>query len=128
SINKIGSAFYGPVLAAFLVGVLSRRIGARGILFGILVGVSFNIVQWIAFPEIYWMWWNLFGCAVAAGVAALVGRGGVSEASAADRERYTVWSQGNLLERERSWLPIYALLIGYFVLMLVIMTLLPRLA
>ncbi|MEM8601143.1 MAG: sodium/solute symporter [Bacteroidota bacterium] len=128
-INKIGSAFYGPVLAAFLVGVLSRRIGARGMLVGILVGVAFNLVQWVAFPQIYWMWWNVFGCVVAAGVAALVGRGGVSEAEAARREPYTVWSQGSSLrERERSWLPVYALLVGYFVLMLVIMTLLPRLA
>ncbi|MEM1128437.1 MAG: sodium/solute symporter [Bacteroidota bacterium] len=127
-INKIGSAFYGPVLAAFLVGVLSRRITARGMLMGILAGVGLNLVQWVALPEIYWMWWNLVGCAVAAVVAALVSR---LSASAPDTEaavrRYTVWSEEAPLERERTWVPIYALLVGYFVLMLAILILLPKL-
>ena len=130
-INKIGSAFYGPVLAAFLVGVLSRRIGARGILAGIVVGVAFNLVQWVAFPEIYWMWWNAFGCGVAAGVAALVSRlGGRSAAPEAtmDPAQYTLQAAGTLLEREREWLPVYAMLVGYFVLMLVVLMVIPMLA
>ncbi|MEM1054142.1 MAG: sodium:solute symporter [Bacteroidota bacterium] len=128
-INKIGSAFFGPVLAAFLVGVLSRRVEARGLLVGILVGVGFNLVQWIAFPEIYWMWWNAVGCGVAAGVAALVSRlSAQAETAPPDPTPYTVWAEGSLLERERAWRPVYALLIGYFILMLGVLVAIPRLA
>ncbi len=129
-INKIGSAFYGPILAAFLVGVLSRRIQARGIMIGIVAGVGFNLVQWVAFPEIYWMWWNAFGCAVAAIVAALASRVGSAPAEPAttsDPIRYTVWAKGKLMERERKWIPVYAMLFGYFVLMLTLLLLIPRL-
>ncbi|MGD8600259.1 MAG: sodium/solute symporter, partial [Gemmatimonadota bacterium] len=68
-INQIGSAFYGPILAAFLVGILSRRATSGGILVGILAGVGFNVTLWLGFPGIYWTWWNLFGCAVASVVA-----------------------------------------------------------
>jgi SSS family transporter len=35
SINKIGSAFAGPILEAFAIGVLSKNITARGIIAGI---------------------------------------------------------------------------------------------
>ncbi len=74
SINKIGSAFYGPILAAFLVGVLSRKANAQGVLSGILAGVGLNLVLWLGFPGIHWMWWNCFGCLTTAFVALLVSR------------------------------------------------------
>ena len=31
-INKIGSVFYGPVLAAFVIGVVSKRATAQGVM------------------------------------------------------------------------------------------------
>ncbi len=61
SINKVGSTVYGPILAAFLVGVLSKRASTPAIALGVLAGVSFNVYLWIFHPGVFWMWWNLFG-------------------------------------------------------------------
>ena len=38
------------------------------------VGVAFNLTLWLGFPDIYWMWWNLVGCAVAGAVASRVSK------------------------------------------------------
>lgn len=64
SINKVGSAFYGPILAVFTIGVLSKRNYRYFIFIGIIAGVLFNVCLWIFFQNIFWMWWNLFGFAV----------------------------------------------------------------
>ncbi len=64
SINKVGSTVYGPILAAFLVGVLSRRATTIAILLGVVAGVGCNLYLWLAHPHIFWMWWNLFGLVV----------------------------------------------------------------
>ncbi len=119
AINKIGSAFYGPILAAFLVGVLSKRVTTRGILAGIVAGVGVNLALWGAAPGVYWMWWNLIGCAVTAGVAIGVNRASGRTASA-DKHRFTLY-HSNVLEKERRWLPAYAFLAGYFVLILALL-------
>jgi SSS family solute:Na+ symporter len=68
SINKIGSAVYGPILAAFLIGVLSKRATTAGVFAGVVAGIGFNLVLWIAVPSLFWMWWNLFGLLVAVAV------------------------------------------------------------
>ncbi len=119
AINKIGSAFYGPILAAFLVGVLSKRVSANGIWAGIVAGVGFNVVLWLGFPGIHWMWWNLLGCAITSMIALFVAnRTGGNDA---DIEPYILrWS--DIRKREESWMPIYGLLGGYFVLMIAIMS------
>lgn len=65
AINKIGSAFYGPVLAVFLAGALHRNIGSRAILTGLFAGVGVNLFLWVAHPEVMWMWWNVTGVVVA---------------------------------------------------------------
>lgn len=71
AINKVGSLFYGPVLAAFLLGLLFKRSGPRGVKLGVVTGIAVNLVVWLGFPEISWLWWNLTGCvsAVAVGYA-----------------------------------------------------------
>ncbi len=61
AINKIGSAFYGPILAAFLCGILIRRISLRGMVVGIVAGVGLNLGLWLSHAPLHWMWWNLFG-------------------------------------------------------------------
>ena len=116
-INKIGSAFYGPILAAFLVGILSRRATTSSIFAGIIAGVSFNIVLWQFLSEVHWIWWNFTGTLLAAGVTMLISilfPKPVSEKA----ERYTL-SAGNILNQERSWFPVYGILVGYFVLILI---------
>ncbi|MFQ5848908.1 MAG: sodium:solute symporter, partial [Candidatus Methylomirabilales bacterium] len=69
-INKIGSVFYGPILAAFLLAILSRRATSRGVFVGLLTGVGINLILWLGFePAVSWLWWNLTGCVVTLGAA-----------------------------------------------------------
>ena len=119
AINKIGSAFYGPILAAFLVGILSRKVTTKGIFVGILAGVGFNILLWLQFTQIYWMWWNLIGCVISAGIAWLIS---YSNTQLSDPE-YNLSFSG-LAEREKSWTTWYWFLTGYFVVILLVVLLL----
>ncbi|GAB4167953.1 MAG: sodium:solute symporter [Calditrichia bacterium] len=58
-VNKIGSAFYGPVLLIFLIPIFSDRINSSAGIFALISGVGFNIFLWQFFPStISWMWWN----------------------------------------------------------------------
>ncbi len=116
SINKIGSAFYGPILAAFIVGVLSRKASAGSITAGILAGVGFNLVLWLAAPDVYWMWWNMTGFLMAAGISYVVSLFGPF-ARPKNFSRY-VLRGSDLLEAERDWWPVYGVLILYFFLMI----------
>ena len=121
SINKIGSAFYGPILAAFLVGVLSKRGTTAGIFAGVLAGVSFNIYLWIDCPRIFWMWWNFFGLLVAVMVTFLVSL--VTRAQTLDRAEIYTLSGSGFLQQEQLWSRGHVLLIGYFFVILAFMLL-----
>ncbi|WP_340198414.1 sodium:solute symporter family transporter [Ascidiimonas sp. W6] len=63
-INKISSVFYGPILAAFILAILTKKTNALGANLGIVVGVGINIFLWLYVPEIFWFWWNAIGCFV----------------------------------------------------------------
>jgi SSS family transporter len=68
-INAIGSVLYGPILAAFLLGMLTRWAGPSGVKRGVVAGVILNLALW-QFTEISWLWWNLTGFAGTVLVAA----------------------------------------------------------
>jgi SSS family solute:Na+ symporter len=108
SINKIGSAFYGPVFAVFLIGLVSRRARAGGAIAGLLAGVGVNLGLWLFVPSVSWLWWNAFGFLVTATVMLLT-RGGQLSAPVWDapmaglRDGRGIWKRANLL------LGIYAL-------------------
>ncbi|CAB1079221.1 SSS sodium solute transporter superfamily [Olavius algarvensis Delta 1 endosymbiont] len=119
SINKIGSAFYGPILAAFIVGVLTKKATARSITAGILTGVGFNLVLWLAMSAVYWMWWNMTGFLIAAAVSNILCRI-APETHARDISHY-VLTGSDLLEAEQRWWPMYAALILYFLLLLTVL-------
>ena len=72
AINKVGSAVYGPILAAFTMGVLSRRAGTAAVAAGVVAGVGLNLGLWIALPGVFWMWWNFFGWLAAVVVTLVV--------------------------------------------------------
>jgi len=61
SVNKIGSLINGPLLAVFLMGMLSRRVNGQGALLGLIVGFSGNLWLWRYAPDISWLWWNVIG-------------------------------------------------------------------
>ncbi|MBT8223729.1 MAG: sodium transporter, partial [Eudoraea sp.] len=60
--NKISSVFYGPILAAFILAILTKKTHALGANIGIVVGVLFNIYLWLYVPQVFWFWWNALGC------------------------------------------------------------------
>ncbi|TYA70066.1 sodium:solute symporter [Seonamhaeicola marinus] len=63
-INKISSVFYGPILAAFILAILTKKTHALGANIGIVAGVLFNMFLWLYVPEVFWFWWNAIGCLV----------------------------------------------------------------
>ena len=73
-INMIGSAFYGPTLAVFSLGLLSRRAGESGVLWGLAAGVGTNIALWLFAPGVSWLWWNVTGMVVALAVGSMTGK------------------------------------------------------
>lgn len=68
----------GPVLGAFLVGVLTRRVGEGAMLTGMAVGIVVLFVLWWT-GAVAWTWYAFIGAAVTGGVAvathAVTGRG-----------------------------------------------------
>jgi len=69
AINKVGSVFYGPILAIFLLAVFDKRLSALQVNIGLLVGVALNLFLWLSVPELFWFWWNLIGLVVTCVVA-----------------------------------------------------------
>lgn len=63
-VNKIGSAFYGPILAVFLAGALLKRANSTGALTGLSAGLAANVALWIHAPGVSWLWWNPVGFAI----------------------------------------------------------------
>ncbi len=68
-VNQVGSIFYGPVLAVFLLGVLAPRVAGRSAIAGLAAGLLANLTTAGLLPGVSWLWWNPIGCAAAAGVA-----------------------------------------------------------
>ena len=67
--GHISSVFYGPILAAFILAILTKKTHALGANIGIVVGVLFNVYLWLYVPQIFWFWWNALGCLVTVLVA-----------------------------------------------------------
>lgn len=64
AINKVGSVFYGPILATFIMAIGIRKVHYLGANIGLLVGVLFNLYLWLYCPQIFWFWWNAIGAIV----------------------------------------------------------------
>ncbi|MFC1746170.1 sodium:solute symporter [Candidatus Riflebacteria bacterium] len=72
SINKIGSLANGPILALFLMGILTRRVNGIGATWGLILGFGGNCLLWIFAPGVSWLWWNVIGFFVAYGSGYLI--------------------------------------------------------
>ncbi len=119
AINKIGSAFYGPIVAAFLVGVGSARATAAGVFAGVIAGVVLNLSLWLFLPGVFWMWWNLSGLVTAVCVTLLISR--LTPPPPPERlRRYTLRGSG-FLRRERPWRRGHLWLVAYFLVMLALL-------
>jgi len=64
AINKVGSVFYGPILATFIAAIALKRVNSLGANVGLLSGVLVNVYLWLFVPEVFWFWWNAVGAVV----------------------------------------------------------------
>ena len=72
-INKIGAFFYGPLLMAFVMGIVSRRVTGLATLLGVAIGLATNVALYLAFgSDIHWTWWNVTGAVAAAGSTSIL--------------------------------------------------------
>src|SRR3990172_10958709 len=55
-INQIGSAFYGPLLGVFALGVLAPAVDGRGAVMGLGVGLAGNLLVARPSPAVSWRW------------------------------------------------------------------------
>ncbi|MBW2461115.1 MAG: sodium/solute symporter [Deltaproteobacteria bacterium] len=118
-INKLGAFFYGPILAAFLTGILDRRSRGPAMIAGVAVGIGANVVLWLALDGVlYWMWWNLSGLVVATLVTFIASR--FMAPPAPEKLEGTTLSLSDIPRREKKWIPTYLFLVGYFVVILLV--------
>lgn len=104
-INQLGSAFYGPVLGVFLLGVMAPSVRGRAAIIGLVSGVGMNLAlaQWA--PGVIWLWWNPIGVAVTMGTALAISRSGISVALPAGGRGEAAWLAA-------AWLAMIAILAG----------------
>jgi SSS family transporter len=77
-INAIGSVFYGPILATFVLAIFSKKVNSIGMNVGIIVSVIINLLLSSTIQDIFgldlginifWMWLNFTGFILAVVVA-----------------------------------------------------------
>ena len=122
AINKIGSLINGPVLGVFALGVLTRRCNGLGARVGLAAGFGMNLFCWQFAPQLSWLWWNVFGFMV----TAILGYGcGFIGARPGQDLALLTWSPARYQQFgfRVNWLPRYCILLGWFVFLLVILTL-----
>lgn len=63
AINKVGSVVYGPIVATFILAILTKKANAIGANAGLLTGVIINII-FLQNDILFWIWWNLTGALI----------------------------------------------------------------
>ena len=74
AINKIGSMANGPLLALFLLALVTPGVGERRAISGFVAGLLSNALLWMFAPGVSWLWWNVSGALIAL-LVALIGSG-----------------------------------------------------
>ena len=92
AVNKIGSVTNGPVLAVFLIGLLSRKTTGTGVVLGFFVGIFVNIALWQLAPNVSWLWWNVFGFAGTFITALLVAQSKPKREVVREADKILFWS------------------------------------
>lgn len=119
AINKVGSVFYGPILALFLLAVASKTLNGRHVNLGLIAGVGTNIIIWLFLPDIFWFWWNVIGFVVTC-VVSMVARTAWPSSVSSNNTKALVFH--SILTKSDIFI-----LLGFFVLMLSVCLLLPSL-
>ncbi len=117
SVNKVGSLANGPILAMFLLGILTKSGNEKGAISGLVVGLVTNACLWMFVPQISWLWWNVVGFMVAFNVGVIV-----SNITGRTDKDLTglVWHPhvANAFDYAVDWPKRYAIMIGYSALMI----------
>lgn len=113
-INAVGSLLYGPILAAFFVGMVTRFVCGTEMKVGVIVGIGVNLVLWQA-TSISWLWWNVAGFVVTALVAVVLHLAltSVRRRAAEDTPAATAGAVG-------AFSPFYFSIIGYTLLIIIV--------
>ncbi len=119
SINKIGSAFYGPVFAVFLAGIIYSKAKPLPAIAGLVSGVTVNLLLWLFVPSISWLWWNAIGFALATAVIFL--------GSLLFQPAFRSSLEIKISPEKRSWRISYGLLIVYVVGLILFLIFFPKL-
>jgi len=127
SINKLSSLMNGPLLATFMLAILTRKANDKGTIVGILTGFLVNLYLWIAHPEISWLWWNFIGCAITFGVGYAVSLKIEAKAIPANIDDLVYHkNSAQFFGYKKNWPTYYAILVGYFAAMVFILKLIGR--
>lgn len=124
SINKIGSLANGPILAAFLLAILTRKANDNGVVIGIVFGFVANLYTWLYLPGVSWLWWNVIGT-----VATFIG--GYLASLMFTTPVYLsiksyIWNGFSTKESatiKRNWNTYYIILLVWFLVMIVVLAL-----
>lgn len=119
SINKIGSLANGPILAAFLLAILTRRATDQGTIIGIFAGFFANLYLWLFVPGVSWMWWNAIGCVVTFLVGYLSSF--AFQQVSYEKIRNLVWTKNigeDYFQYKRNWNIYYGVLVFWFLTMI----------
>ena len=121
SINKIGSLINGPILATFLLATLTRRANDIGVSVGIVAGFVVNLLLWRFAPSVSWLWWNVIGCAVTAGVG--YGISLLTRKNTKPDIEDLVWHRDSksYFQYQRNWPRYQLVLLAYFFVMLAVL-------
>jgi SSS family solute:Na+ symporter len=107
-VNQFGSAFYGPLLGVFLLGVFARSVTGGAALAGLVAGLAGNLALARWAPGMSWLWWNPIGLGATMGVALGISRSAVGFTMPIAGGREAAWLGA-------AWLAMFGLLVGTLV-------------
>jgi SSS family transporter len=70
-VNKVGSLFYGTMLAVFLIAFYFRHVGGKAMFWAALVSLA-TVFVCAATMSVAWLWWNVIGATVGVATALLL--------------------------------------------------------
>ena len=124
SINKIVSMFNGPILAAFLLAIFTKRTNDKGAVIGIIGGFVVNVYVWIFMPGVSWLWWNVIGT-ISTFIIGLTASY-FFKAPDISGMKDLIWNKNVSLIKEessRNWNIYYLILVAMFLFMILVLSL-----
>jgi SSS family transporter len=108
-INAVGSLLYGPILAAFVLGMISRNIFSFDIKVGVVAGIIVNVFIW-QLTDVSWLWWNLTGFAASVSTAWILSRLTIVQPVKLIKSGLTMTGESY----RKNWSGSYMLIVAYF--------------